>query len=140
MPPVAVTGPSGHQGQDHTVKAGAGIRPPPTGSTLTPAAGPASSRLRIPSPRLRPLRSPELRVTRPAVALDDLEDLDDDSVAFPTSEHESRYEDEPDDVYADFGVIFGGGGDGDGSDDEGGAEQFEDYMDDLDGIPWNARC
>lgn len=138
VPPVAVAGPSGHQGQDHALKTGVGIRPPPTGSTLSPAAGPASSRLRIPSPRLRPLRSPELRVTRPAVALDDLEDLDDDSMAFPTSEHESRYEDEPDDVYADFGIIFGGGGDG--SDDEGGVEQFEDYMDDLDGIPWNARC
>ncbi|KAK0736434.1 hypothetical protein B0T21DRAFT_383965 [Apiosordaria backusii] len=110
---------------------------PPLGPT---ASGASPTRLRIPSPRLRPLRSPELRVTRPALALDDIEDLDDDSVAFPTSVHESRYGDEPDEVYADFGLIFGGGGDGDASDEEGSAEQFEDYMDDLDGIPWNARC
>lgn len=109
-------------------------------STLIPPPGPPQGRLRIPSPRLRPIRSPELRVTRPALGLDDLDDLDDDCVAFPTSEHESRYEDEPEDVYADFGLIFGnGGGDGEGSDDESG-EHFEDYMDDLDGIPWNARC
>ncbi|KAK4186693.1 hypothetical protein QBC35DRAFT_475203 [Podospora australis] len=137
LPVVVVAGPSAAQARD----AEGSRPPPPTGSsTLSPAAAPvSSSRLRITSPRLRPLRSPELRVTRPSVALDDLEDLDDDGVAFPTSEHESRYEDEPDDVYADFGLIFGGG-DGDGSDDEGAAEQFEDYMDDLDGIPWNARC
>ncbi|KAK0609765.1 hypothetical protein B0T17DRAFT_594026 [Bombardia bombarda] len=93
-----------------------------------------------PSPRLRPARSPELRPTWSTVDLDVLEDLDDDNVAFPTSEHESRYEDEPDDVYADFGVIFGSGGDGDLTDDEGPGEHFEDYMDDLDGIPWSARC
>ncbi|KAK4195065.1 hypothetical protein QBC40DRAFT_25101 [Triangularia verruculosa] len=112
-------------------------RSPPLGPT---ASGTSPTRLRIPSPRLRPLRSPELRVTRPALALDDIEDLDDDSVAFPTSVHESRYDDEPDEVYADFGLIFGGGGEGDLSDEEGSTEQFEDYMDDLDGIPWNARC
>lgn len=112
-------------------------RSPPLGPT---ASGASPTRLRIPSPRLRPLRSPELRVTRPALPLDDIEDLDDDSVAFPTSVHESRYGDEPDEVYADFGLIFGGGGEGDESDEEGPAEQFEDYMDDLDGIPWNARC
>ncbi|KAK4174334.1 hypothetical protein QBC36DRAFT_42876 [Triangularia setosa] len=112
-------------------------RSPPLGPT---ASGASPTRLRIPSPRLRPLRSPELRVTRPALALDDMEDLDDDSVAFPTSVHESRYGDEPDEVYADFGLIFGGGGEGNESDEEGPAEQFEDYMDDLDGIPWNVRC
>ncbi|KAK4463876.1 hypothetical protein QBC42DRAFT_57050 [Cladorrhinum samala] len=109
-------------------------------STLIPPPGPPQGRLRIPSPRLRPVRSPELRVTRPALGLDDFDDLDDDCVAFPTSEHESRYEDEPEDVYADFGLIFGnGGGDCESSDDESG-DHFEDYMDDLDGIPWNARC
>jgi hypothetical protein len=38
--------------------------------------------------------------------------LDDDEVAFPTSEHESRYAEDHDDedVYADFGAIFGIGG------------------------------
>ena len=83
------------------------------------------------------MRSPELRSTRPAIDLDDIEDLDDGSVAFPTSEHESRYEDEPDDVYADFGVIFGGG-EADALDEED--DYYEDYLDDVDGIPWNARC
>ncbi|KAK4167766.1 hypothetical protein QBC43DRAFT_203073 [Cladorrhinum sp. PSN259] len=116
--------------------------PPPVSSPTTllqPPPGPVQPRLRIPSPRLTPVRSPELRVTRPDLRLDDLDDLDDDGVAFPTSEHESRYEDEPEDVYADFGLIFGGSAEGDmSSDDEG--EHFEDYMDDVDGIPWNARC
>ncbi|KAL2015645.1 hypothetical protein VTK56DRAFT_5066 [Thermocarpiscus australiensis] len=123
-------------------KSGSGTRSPPPGGrpgpqAVTPVTSPP--RLRIPSPRLRPLRSPELRVTRPAVALDDLEDLDDDGVAFPTSEHESRYEDEPEDVYADFGAIFGGG-EGAVSEEDVPGEHFEDYMDELDGIPWNARC
>jgi len=128
--------------------------PPPTGPT---------ARLRIPSPQLRPLRSPELRVTRPLVPLE-LEDLskldegsvqipacppsddtDDDGVAFPTSEHESRYmhdDEEEVGVYADFSVIFGGGGnDIEEEEGEGGdGEHVEDYMDDLDGIPWCARC
>jgi hypothetical protein len=79
------------------------------------------------------------------VPLEDLDDLDyhdEDSMAFPTSEHESRYDDEPEEVYADFSIIFGGG-DGEASDDEGsgaGRDHFEDYMDDLDGIPWGTRC
>jgi hypothetical protein len=86
--------------------------------------------------------------------VDDLLDGADEAgyVAFPTSEHESRYEDEPEEVYADFSVIFGGGGGrggGDDSDEEGASarsgaggdgEHFEDYMDDLDGIPWTIRC
>lgn len=93
------------------------------------------------SPRLRPVRSPELRTSRPPIVagLDEEEYLDDDDAAFPTSEYESRYEssEEPDDVYADFGVIFGGGGADDFSDEEG--DHYEDYMDDMDGIPWTAR-
>ncbi|KAK3334148.1 hypothetical protein B0T19DRAFT_147391 [Cercophora scortea] len=118
---------------------------PLSGRAPEPTAGGTTHHVRLPlppSPRLRPIRSPELRSTR-VVELDDdeVEDLDDDNVAFPTSEHESRYEDEPDDVYADFGLIFGGGGAGSGEEDEGeGAECYEDYMDDVDGIPWNARC
>jgi hypothetical protein len=97
-------------------------------------------------------------VTRPLVPLEDIlvEDLDsadDDSVAFPTSEHESRYGLDEDDseegevgVYADFSVIFGGGGGDNEEEDDGfedgggGGDCFEDYMDDLDGIPWGARC
>ena len=109
--------------------------PPGSPVGLRPSEPTGAPRRLSPSPRLRPLRSPELRTTRPAISLDDVDDLDDESVAFPTSEHESRYGDEPDDVYADFGVIFGG--DGESSDDE--AEHYEDYLDEVDGIPWNAR-
>ncbi|KAL2182134.1 uncharacterized protein P884DRAFT_190283 [Thermothelomyces heterothallicus CBS 202.75] len=129
---------------------------------------PSTTRLRIPSPKLRPLRSPELRVTRPLVALEDIEPLlvddpssfsgDTDCVAFPTADFESRYIYGDDDdeegggegVYADFSVIFGSGGkksgDGEGGGDgatggsgdgrDGDGDCFEDYMDDLDGIPW----
>ncbi|KAK0752784.1 hypothetical protein B0T18DRAFT_2366 [Schizothecium vesticola] len=114
------------------------FRASPPGSPV--GLRPSDPKIRLPpSPRMRPLRSPELRTTRPLIDLDDLEDLDDESVAFPTSEHESRYDDEPDDVYADFGVIFGGG-EGGSLDDELEEDFYEDYLDDVDGIPWNARC
>jgi hypothetical protein len=71
--------------------------------------------------------------------LDDEEYLDDDEASFPTSEYESRYDsaEEPDDVYADFGIIFGGSNVEDFSDEEG--DHYEAYMDDMDGIPWTAR-
>ncbi|KAK3358453.1 hypothetical protein B0T24DRAFT_130416 [Lasiosphaeria ovina] len=130
-----------HPNHAHPLPRASGARPSPPGSpsSLRPTE-PTAPGLRLPpSPRLKPLRSPELRSTRPLITLDEIDDIDDENVAFPTSEHESRYDDEPDDVYADFGVIFGGGGDGHSSEDEV-VEHFEDYMDDLDGIPWNARC
>jgi hypothetical protein len=90
----------------------------------------------------------------------DFDDEDDDcGVAFPHMDDYSRYDDEPDDMYADFSIIFGGapGGSGKGSPDHhqgavatgaadsededgfGEGEGYEDYMDDLDGIPWLAR-
>jgi len=112
--------------------------PPGSPAGLRPTEPVGPPRRLSPSPRLRPLRSPELRTTRPLIDIDDVDDLDDDSVAFPTSEHESRYGDEPDDVYTDFGLIFGG--ECEPSDDEGAGELYEDYLDDVDGIPWNARC
>ena len=69
-----------------------------------------------------------------------MEDLDDDGsgMAFPTSELESRYDDDSEDdgdgggVYADFSVIFGGAAGCEDDDEEG----VEDYMDEVDGIPW----
>lgn len=72
------------------------------------------------------------------------DELDDDNVAFPTSEHESRYDsgDETDDVYADFSVIFGGGSEAESEDEEDRGsdhDHYEDYMDDLDGIPYTLR-
>jgi hypothetical protein len=81
------------------------------------------------SPRLRPLSCSD-------------DDDDDDGVAFPTSEHESRYEsgDDLDDIYTDFSVMFGGrGGDGDDEDSMSDVDGYEEFMDDLDGIPWSAR-
>ncbi|KAK3374608.1 hypothetical protein B0H63DRAFT_496080 [Podospora didyma] len=120
---------------------GGGVRPSPPGSPadLRPTELTCPGLRLPPSPLLRALRSPELRSSRPPIDVDDIDDLDDENVAFPTSEHESRYDDEPDDVYSDFGLIFGGGGECEASDDDG-VEHYEDYMDDLDGIPWNARC
>ena len=121
-----------------------------TSTIAPPPPTPPTTCLRIPSPQLRPLRSPELRVTRPLVPLllEDMQDLDDDGsgMAFPTSELESRYDDDSEDdgdgggVYADFSVIFGGAAGCEDDDEDGfgggGVEGVEDYMDEVDGIPW----
>lgn len=122
------------------------------------AAAEAEARPRPTSPRLKAVEaarlnlppSPKASLVRPSLLgsawICDSDDLLDDEgladleVAFPSSEHESRYEstDEPDEVYADFGVLFGGGSaDVEPNDDE--RDNYEDYMDDLDGIPWTAR-
>lgn len=106
------------------------------------------------SPRLKPLRSPELRASRGTQITRPMDDdqLDDDSLSFPNNS--VLYADEAadcsleEDVYADFSVIFGGGD----SEDEGdglmgnaggqpfaATEHFEDYMDELDGIPRAVR-
>ena len=122
--------------------------PPPvihTSTNTTTSSGPSmlsapsTPRRLSPSPRLRPLRSPDLRPVED-------QDFDDEDVAFPTSAHESRYEGEEEEegheVYADFGVLFGGG-EGEDLDEEMGPEQQQEYnlgLDDLDGIPWGARC
>ena len=142
---LAGPGPSGH-GQDQSIPpfqlslAAVEARPRPTSPR---AKATDATRVKLPpSPRIRPLGSPVLRGVRPSSSADveDDEGLDDQDVAFPTSEHESRYEciDEPDDVYADFGMIFGGGS-VDDEPEEDGESHYEDYMDDLDGIPWTAR-
>ncbi len=65
------------------------------------------------------------------------DDDDDTDCAFPTSEHESSYEvnDDPEDVYSDFSVLFSGTGDNNDWNDEG----LDGYMDEMDGIahvPW----
>lgn len=115
-------------------------RPRPTSPRLKATE---ASRLKLPpSPRIRPVRSAELGSSRSS-SLADLQDdegLDEQEVAFPTSEHESRYEstDEPDDVYADFGMIFGDGSAED-EDEDDEDDHYEDYMDDMDGIPWTVR-
>jgi len=128
-----------------------------------------------------PLASPVLPMRGLYDGYDGYDGDEDGDVAFPTSAHESRYDDEPDDVYADFGVIFGVGGGGGGEDSEeqevgedgegagsvgpagvaeeeaaaaavavvvvtaagagvGGTGDYEGFMDEVDGIPWSARC
>lgn len=64
----------------------------------------------------------ELRVIWLVLLLDDIEDFDDDSVVFFILVYESWYGDEFDEVYVDFGLIFGGGGEGDEFDEEGFVE------------------
>ncbi|KAI2785552.1 hypothetical protein F4815DRAFT_26119 [Daldinia loculata] len=73
--------------------------------------------------------------------------VEDDDVAFPSPDLETRYadfsDDDLDDVYADFGVLFGSGTrspeDGSGSSETTGSAHFyEEYLDELDGIRWIA--
>lgn len=87
------------------------------------------------APSLRLLASPELRPQR---TFDTAVEDDDEEVAFPTAAHESRYEasDDPVDVYSDFSLIFGVPGDTDDGEDE---HSFEEYLDELDGIPCSVR-
>ncbi|KAI0114737.1 hypothetical protein F4814DRAFT_291970 [Daldinia grandis] len=73
--------------------------------------------------------------------------VEDDDVAFPSPDLETRYadfsDDDLDDVYADFGVLFGSGTrspeDSSGSSESTSGEHFyEEYLDELDGIRWIA--
>ncbi|CAK7214448.1 hypothetical protein SBRCBS47491_002146 [Sporothrix bragantina] len=108
------------------------------------------------SPKLRPVRDrdqtavPPLEVREPKDLKEDTsfhaddDDFDDDECAFPTSEHETRYEanDDVEDVYADFSVLFNSSAlaDSDGDGGESGSwagsdlDGLDDYMDELDGI------
>jgi len=106
----------------------------PKGTLAPPALDVLSAGPKLPSPLLGPRRG--LGATEGPDGDDD-DDVDDEECAFPTSAHESRYEptDEPDDVYADFSVIFGGGGSDVDSDEEG----YDEFLDDIDGIPYMAR-
>jgi hypothetical protein len=83
------------------------------------------------------------------------DDDDDGESAFPTVELDGRYDDlsddDMDDVYADFEILFrqksespevpgGGGGGGGGATinhQEGSSDHYyEEYLDELDGLPW----
>jgi len=69
-----------------------------------------------------------------------LYDEDDDGCeAFPSADHDSLYDscDDPEDVYSDFGAIFGPGS-GSATESEDG-HSFEEYLDELDGISWAVR-
>lgn len=87
------------------------------------------------SPRIHAVRSPELRPDKGAgvFAGSSYEDLEEDGFAFLHGDDEnlSDLTDDPDHVYSDFGVIFGGTA-GDDDDDY----SYEEYLDELDGISW----
>lgn len=103
-----------------------------TAPTAPPYPPPPS--LRLTSPPSRPLNVPSQRE-------------EEEDVAFPSPDLESRYadfsDDDLDDVYADFGVLFGSGSGspegGSGSSEGAGGEHFyEEYLDELDGLRWVA--
>ncbi|OLN85488.1 hypothetical protein CCHL11_08045 [Colletotrichum chlorophyti] len=89
------------------------------------------------SPRLHPAPSPVLAPSE--AMLDDMED--DGGLAFPTSDHECSYawadDDDLEDVYSDFGAIFGGSAQTGNDEDDG--HSYEEYLDELDGISWVDR-
>ncbi|KAI1758731.1 hypothetical protein GGR53DRAFT_210996 [Hypoxylon sp. FL1150] len=102
---------------------------PATALSRTP-----SSSLKVTSP---PLRQPIIQSQRE----------EEEDVAFPSPDLETRYtdfsDDDMDDVYADFGVLFGSGSgsseSGSGSTEGTGGEHFyEEYLDELDGLRWVA--
>lgn len=99
----------------------------------------------------RSSRSPELRAvqTQTSSRLPTSEEIVEDySLSFPTSSYIEDLAD-VEEVYADFGVIFGVPGENDDNNTARerdvvagsvhAAEYLEDYMDDVDGIPPEAR-
>lgn len=76
----------------------------------------------------------------PTSIMTPLAGADEDEASFPDSDLDSRYantsDDDMDDVYADFGALFGGGG----SSDEPGTDDhfYEEYLDEVDGIVWGS--
>ncbi|KAK1634929.1 hypothetical protein BDP81DRAFT_55012 [Colletotrichum phormii] len=100
----------------------------------SPPWTPQSSRIQPVSPRLNPTRSPVLAPS--STMLDEMED--DGLLAFPTSTHECSYawadDDDLEDVYSDFGAIFGGSAQTGETEDDGNS--YEEYLDELDGISW----
>ncbi|KAI2615237.1 hypothetical protein GGR54DRAFT_303606 [Hypoxylon sp. NC1633] len=106
---------------------GNAILNPTTGTTRQP-----------PMPRL----DPPVRSSNLSSHVDE-----EDEIAFPSPDLETRYadlsDDDMDDVYADFGVLFGSGArspeGGSARSEATGSEHFyEEYLDELDGIPWMA--
>ncbi|GAP88914.2 hypothetical protein SAMD00023353_1700190 [Rosellinia necatrix] len=70
----------------------------------------------------------------------DEDEEEEDNTAFPAAGFHDRYyaelsDDDVDDVYADFGVLFGNPGGG-GSSSPAEEPSYEEYLDELDGIPW----
>ncbi|KAM0222899.1 hypothetical protein ACHAQD_003628 [Fusarium lateritium] len=88
------------------------------------------------SPRLFPVRSPELRPTAPLPPLDDLEE---DSFAYmhPADDDWDDVGDDQESVYSDFSVLFGQSNENRGEEEED--RSYEEYLDELDGICWMSR-
>ncbi|KAK7733013.1 hypothetical protein SLS53_008342 [Cytospora paraplurivora] len=102
--------------------------------------------------RQKSIRSQEL----PAVRNHIVEPAgDEETLSFSATDYSDDFaEPNEGDIYSDFSVIFGNGGGSDSDSaeelgvydergstegDSGAREHVEDYMDDLDGIPWDAR-
>ncbi|KAI1402898.1 hypothetical protein F4819DRAFT_261298 [Hypoxylon fuscum] len=139
-PPQALPDPiphPSHQLSCSTNKASA------TATTFNAAPNPDSTYC-PPPPSLR-LTSPPTK--RPSLPPQPVREEEED-VAFPSPDLETRYadysDDDLDDVYADFGVLFGPGarspegGSGGSGDAAGGEHFYEEYLDELDGIRWLA--
>ncbi|KAH8653723.1 hypothetical protein BX600DRAFT_440779 [Xylariales sp. PMI_506] len=78
---------------------------------------------------------PQDTIPPPAFIMNPMEgdDCDGDGEAFPA--HNMEYgDDEMDEVYADFGVLFGGAGSPERPEDDG--HFYEEYLDEVDGITW----
>ncbi|KAI5460891.1 hypothetical protein BGZ63DRAFT_357451 [Mariannaea sp. PMI_226] len=101
---------------------------------------------KLPSPRIHPVQSPELRPLRTSLSLDDLEE---DSFAFlhpPVDDYDYDWDDsngglgddQDDGVYSDFSVVFGQdkASTADATNDD---RTYEEYLDELDGICWVSR-
>ncbi|KAI1094621.1 hypothetical protein F5B19DRAFT_18851 [Rostrohypoxylon terebratum] len=121
------------------------FHPSPPRSTSPDRGGSVSSSERsTPSPTTTPPRS-NIVVRTPYIPLQ--ADDEQEGVAFPSPDLETRYadlsDDDMDDVYADFGVLFGSGAQSsEGSSGSGeafsGDHFYEEYLDELDGIRWIA--
>lgn len=94
-----------------------------------PSADLAATKERT-SARIQPIRSPELR------PIAHYEELEEDGFAFLHADDESAGDvpEDSEDVYSDFGVIFGASPTAEGED-----HTYEEYLDELDGISWVTR-
>lgn len=117
------------EGSRRNTKGNEKEHPSPMPTTATPPPS-----LKLTSPPPRPPNVPSHRE-------------EEEDVAFPSPDLETRYtdfsDDDMDDVYADFGVLFGSGSgspeNGSGSmEGTGGEHYYEEYLDELDGLRWVA--
>ncbi|KAI3320462.1 hypothetical protein HD806DRAFT_538299 [Xylariaceae sp. AK1471] len=105
---------------------------------------PEPARILSSAPRYTPpihIPPPKPTYTHTFVDISDEED----NTAFPAANFHDRYadlsDDDMDDVYADFGVLFGSGSRSPETRAVGSPVEeqfFEEYLDELDGIPWVA--